>query len=152
QIKIAAGERLNLSQEDIKFRGHVIECRINAEDPARGFRPAPGVITSFHQPGGHGVRVDTHAYAQYVIPPFYDSMIGKLIVRGNDRQEAIIKALTALDEFIIEGVPTTIDFHKWVLNHPDFVSGRFDTSFLEKSFREEMLAPKAEPEKTGTKG
>lgn len=152
QIKIAAGERLALSQDDIKFRGHVIECRINAEDPARGFRPAPGRITSFHQPGGHGIRVDTHAYAQYVIPPFYDSMIGKLIVRGNDRGQAISKSLTALDEFVIEGIPTTVDFHKWVLTHPDFVSGRFDTSFLEKHFREEMLAPKGEPEKTGTKG
>ncbi|MEZ5358765.1 MAG: acetyl-CoA carboxylase biotin carboxylase subunit [Candidatus Zixiibacteriota bacterium] len=145
QIKVASGLRLSIRQEDVTFRGHVIECRINAEDPSKGFRPGPGKITSFNLPGGHGVRVDTHAYAQYVIPPFYDSMIGKLIVRGEDRGEAIRKTLTALDEFIIEGVPTTIDFHKLILSHPDFASGHFDTSFIEKNLREEAgLAPKEE--------
>jgi len=151
QIKIAAGQKLELSQADVAFRGHVIECRINAEDPTRGFRPAPGQITSFHQPGGHGVRVDTHAYAQYVIPPFYDSMIGKLIVRGDSRAEAIVRTLIALDEFVIEGIPTTIDFHKLILQHPDFVAGRFDTSFIEKNLREEAGLGKAEPEKAGVK-
>jgi acetyl-CoA carboxylase biotin carboxylase subunit len=142
QIKIASGEKTELKQEDIRFRGHVIECRINAEDPKKGFRPSPGQITAFHQPGGHGIRVDTHAYAHYVIPPFYDSMIGKLIVKGDNRQQAINKTLTALDEFIIEGVPTTIDFHKLILTHPDFVSGNFSTAFIEKNLREEAgLAP-----------
>ncbi len=151
QIKIASGERMELAQSDIQFRGHVIECRINAEDPSKGFRPAPGQITVFHQPGGHGIRVDTHAYSQYVIPPFYDSMIGKLIVRGKDRAEAIAKTLTALDEFIIEGIPSTIDFHKLILSHPDFVSGRFDTSFIEKNLGREAGLPTAEPETVGTK-
>lgn len=151
QLKIASGEELELVQSDIQFRGHVIECRINAEDPSKGFRPSPGKITGFHQPGGPGVRVDTHAYAQYVIPPFYDSMIGKLIVRGKNRAEAIAKTLAALDEFFVEGVPTTIDFHKLILQHPDFVSGRYDTSFIEKNLREEAGLPKTEPEKNGVK-
>lgn len=149
QIKIAAGERMGIMQDDVTFRGHVIECRINAEDPLKGFRPSPGQITSFHQPGGHGVRVDTHAYSQYVIPPFYDSMIGKLIVRGKNRQEAIQKTLIALDEFIIEGIPTTIDFQKQILTHPDFAAGEFDTSFIEKNLREEAGMAKAEPAKPG---
>jgi acetyl-CoA carboxylase biotin carboxylase subunit len=149
QIKIASGEKMELTQDDINFRGHVIECRINAEDPLKGFTPAPGQISEFHQPGGHGVRVDTHAYTRYVIPPFYDSMIGKLIVKGDDRHNAIQKTLTALDEFIIEGVPTTIDFHKAILNHPDFVSGRFSTAFIEEKLREEAGLPKLEAEKSG---
>jgi acetyl-CoA carboxylase biotin carboxylase subunit len=148
QIKVASGERMELKQSDINFRGHVIECRINAEDPERGFRPAPGQISSFHQPGGHGVRVDTHAYARYVIPPFYDSMIGKLIVRGNDRQQAIIRTLTALDEFIIEGIPTTIDFHKLILTHQEFVAGNFDTSFIEKNLSEAAGLSNSETELT----
>jgi acetyl-CoA carboxylase biotin carboxylase subunit len=148
QIKIASGERLELSQSDIDFRGHVIECRINAEDWQKGFRPSPGQITAFHQPGGHGVRVDTHAYARYVIPPYYDSMIGKLIVRGKDRNQAITKILTALEEFIIEGIPTTIDFHKLILRHPDFVSGSYSTAFADKLLREDAGLPKPEAEKT----
>jgi acetyl-CoA carboxylase biotin carboxylase subunit len=142
QIKVAAGEHLLLGQDDIDFDGHVIECRINAEDPEKGFRPAPGQILSFHQPGGLGVRVDTHAYAQYVIPPFYDSMIGKLIARGKDRTEAIARMLEALDEFIVEGIPTTIDFHKSILLHPDFVSGNFDTSFIAKHFGDKVTFDK----------
>jgi acetyl-CoA carboxylase biotin carboxylase subunit len=149
QIKIASGEKMELTQSDIRFNGHVIECRINAEDPKMGFRPAPGQIISFHQPGGHGVRVDTHAYARYHIPPFYDSMIGKLIVKGSDRKKAIKKTLTALDEFIIEGVPTTIDFHKLILMHPDFVAGRFSTAFIEENLREEAGLVKPEKEKSG---
>jgi acetyl-CoA carboxylase biotin carboxylase subunit len=149
QIKAAAGEKLSIRQEDVIYRGHVIECRINAEDPLKGFRPSPGQITAFHQPGGHGVRVDTHAYAQYVIPQFYDSMIGKLIVKGNDRRQAISKTLTALDEFIIEGVPTTIDFQKIILQHPDFVSGSYSTSFIEEKLREEAGLHKAETEQAG---
>lgn len=149
QIKAAAGEKLGIRQEDVAYRGHVIECRINAEDPQKGFRPSPGQITAFHQPGGHGVRVDTHAYAQYVIPQFYDSMIGKLIVKGNDRRQAISKTLTALDEFIIEGVPTTIDFQKIILQHPDFVSGNYSTSFIAEKLREEAGLPKTETEQAG---
>ncbi len=132
QIRVAAGEPLGYTQEDIKWSGHTIECRVNAEDPERDFRPAPGTITSFHIPGGHGVRVDTHAYAGYVIPPHYDSMIAKLIVRGRSREEAIRKMRRALDEFIIEGIPTTIPFHRKVLDDADFVSGQFDTGFVER--------------------
>jgi len=132
QIRVAAGEPLGYTQEDIKWSGHTIECRVNAEDPERDFRPAPGTITSFHIPGGHGVRVDTHAYAGYVIPPHYDSMIAKLIVRGRSREEAIHKMRRALDEFIIEGIPTTIPFHRRVLDDADFVSGHFDTGFVER--------------------
>ena len=132
QIRVAAGEPLGYTQEDIKWSGHTIECRVNAEDPERDFRPAPGTITSFHIPGGHGVRVDTHAYAGYVIPPHYDSMIAKLIVRGRSREEAIRKMRRALDEFIIEGIPTTIPFHRRVLDDADFVSGQFDTGFVER--------------------
>jgi acetyl-CoA carboxylase biotin carboxylase subunit len=136
QIRLACGEKLTLSQEDIRLRGHAIECRINAEDPEKGFLPAPGKIESFHVPGGHGIRVDTHAYAKYVIPPYYDSMIAKLIAHGKTREEAILKARRALDEFIIEGIPTTIDFHKSILTDQRFISGQFDTSLLEEISKE----------------
>jgi acetyl-CoA carboxylase biotin carboxylase subunit len=132
QIRVAAGERLAYHQEDIILKWHAMECRINAEDPEKGFRPTPGKITSFHVPGGHGVRVDTHAYAEYTIPPFYDSMIAKLIVRAGNRREAIDKMRFALEEFFVEGIPTTIEFHKKILSHPDFVSGDHDTSLIEK--------------------
>ena len=137
QIRIAGGEKLGISQEDIKFRGHAIECRINAEDPQRNFMPSPGMITSFHVPGGHGIRVDTHAYAKYVIPPYYDSMIAKLIAHGKNREEAILKARRALDEFIIEGVSTTIDFHKKILTDKRFISGHFTTGLIEEMLKEE---------------
>ena len=136
QIRISAGERLGFSQEDVKISGHAMECRINAEDPENDFLPSPGVITSFHLPGGHGVRVDTHAYAKYLIPPFYDSMIAKLIVYGRKREEAILKMRRALDEFIIEGVKTTIPFHKTVFSNTNFISGNYDTSFVENLFKE----------------
>ncbi len=137
QIRIAGGEKLGISQEDIKFRGHAIECRINAEDPQKNFMPSPGLITSFHVPGGHGIRVDTHAYAKYVIPPYYDSMIAKLIAHGKNREEAILKARRALDEFIIEGVSTTIDFHKKILNDKRFISGHFTTGLIDEMLKEE---------------
>jgi len=140
QIRVAAGEPLGYTQEDITLQGHTIECRINAEDPDKDFRPAPGEIVAFHVPGGHGVRVDTHAYAGYMIPPFYDSMIAKLIVHGRSRAEAIGKMLRALDEFVIEGVPTTIPFHRKILADPDFVAGRFDTGFVERFLRREEPA------------
>jgi len=132
QIRVASGEKLRYRQEDVVLNWHSIECRINAEDADNDFRPTPGEIKSFHVPGGHGVRVDTAAYAKYVIPPFYDSMIAKLIVRAPSRLEAIQKMRFALEEFIVEGVPTTIDYHKKILDHPDFVSGDFDTDFIQR--------------------
>lgn len=132
QIRVAAGEKLKHRQEDIIMKWHSIECRINAEDPEKDFRPAPGEITSINIPGGRGVRVDTAAYAGYVIPPFYDSMIAKLIVRAKTRHNAIEKMKYALEDFIVEGIPTTIEFHKKILNHPDFVNGNFDTGFIQK--------------------
>jgi acetyl-CoA carboxylase biotin carboxylase subunit len=132
QISVASGEKLRYRQEDVILKWHSIECRINAEDPEKDFRPAPGEISSFHVPGGHGVRVDTAAYAKYVIPPYYDSMIAKLVVRAETRRQAIEKMKYALEEFIIEGIPTTISYHKKIFNHPDFISGNFDTSFTQK--------------------
>lgn len=132
QIRVVAGEKLSLSQDQVRLTGHSIECRINAEDPEKDFRPAPGKITTFHTPGGHGVRVDTAAYAGYVIPPYYDSMIAKLIVHGPTRPEAITKMRIALDEFVIEGIPTTIDFLRRILNDESFAAGDFDTSFVER--------------------
>lgn len=132
QIKVARGEKLNYRQEDLKPQWAVIECRINAEDVSADFRPTPGVITALNIPGGRGVRVDTAAYTGYTIPPYYDSMIAKLIVRARTRPAAITRMLGALEEFIVEGVPTTIPFHKAVLQHPDFISGNYDNTFLEK--------------------
>jgi len=137
QILIAAGEELSIKQADAVPRGHSIECRINAEDPDRDFAPSPGKISYFHVPGGHGIRVDTHAFALYEVPPYYDSMIAKLIGFGKTREQAIGKLLRALDEFIIEGIATTIPFHKKTLVHPDFVNLNYDTSFVEKMIAEE---------------
>ena len=131
QIKLAAGLPLEYRQNQIKPSGHAIECRINAEDPER-FIPSPGTITFLSLPGGPGVRVDTAIYNGYVIPSHYDSLIAKLIVYGKDRSEAIMKMKSALEEFIIEGVNTTIPFHKRVMNNPDFISGNFHTNFIEK--------------------
>lgn len=131
QILVAAGE--TLAERCYIPKGHSIECRINAEDPDQGFRPSPGVVQVFHTPGGHGVRVETHAYAGYKIPPYYDSMIAKLIVYAADRTQAIERMQRALDEFIIEGIKTTIPFHKRVMQSETFRSGKFDTSFLEKT-------------------
>jgi acetyl-CoA carboxylase biotin carboxylase subunit len=140
QIRVAAGEKLELTQADVTFEGHSIELRINAEDPWRNFAPRPGQITSFHVPGGHGIRVDTHAYAKYVIPPYYDSLIAKLIAHGKTRDEALRKLRRALDEFIVEGVPTTIDFYKYVIDHEVFISGEYDTSFVERHLPEIIRA------------
>lgn len=131
QIKLAAGFPLEYKQSNIKPSGHSIECRINAEDPER-FVPSPGKITFFYQPGGAGVRVDTAAYSGWVVPPHYDSLLAKLIVHGRDREDAIMKMKRALDEFIIEGIKTTIPFHKKVLNHKDFINGEFNTGFVER--------------------
>jgi acetyl-CoA carboxylase, biotin carboxylase subunit len=129
QIEIMDGKRL--SRRKIKPSGHAIECRINAEDPNKNFRPSPGKITSLHIPGGFGVRVDTHVYAGYVIPPFYDSLMAKLIVHAPTREYAIKKMIVALDEFIIEGVETTLPFHKEVMQNERFRTGDIDTRFID---------------------
>jgi acetyl-CoA carboxylase biotin carboxylase subunit len=129
QLQVAAGERL--PRKKISPRGHAIECRINAEDPAAGFRPCPGTITDFHMPGGFGVRCDTHAYAGYAIPPYYDSLIAKLVIFAQTREGAVSKMASALDEFVIQGIKTTIPFHRQVMRNEKFQSGKFDTSFLE---------------------
>ena len=129
QIHIANGKKISVKK--VKMNGHSIECRLNAEDPNHDFRPSPGKITSLHFPGGNGIRIDSHVYADYIIPPYYDSMIGKLIVHGKTREEAIAKIYSALDEIIIEGVQTTIPFHKKVMKSEVFRSGVFDTKFIE---------------------
>lgn len=129
QIKIAAGHKI--SGKNYYPHLHAIQCRINAEDPYNDFRPCPGKITSYHSPGGHGVRIDTHAYAGYSIPPNYDSMIGKLIVVAQTRDEAILKMKRALDEYIIEGIKTTIPFHQKLMDNEDFQKGDFTTKFME---------------------
>lgn len=133
QIRLAAGERITAGAEKFKIRGHAIECRINAEDPDHDFRPSPGQVTSFHVPGGPGVRVDTHAYAQYIIPPYYDSLLAKVITHGKDRAEALQRMERSLEEFVIEGVATTIPLHLKILRNEDFRQGNFDTKFLENS-------------------
>lgn len=132
QIKIAAGEPLSFGQEDVHLDGHAIECRVNAEDPAKGFRPCPGKIKSIHLPGGFGVRIDTAVYQGYEIPPYYDSMIAKVIVKGKDRNEAIQKMKVALSEFLIEGITTNVDFQLNLLRDPDFEKGDFDIGFLNR--------------------
>jgi acetyl-CoA carboxylase biotin carboxylase subunit len=132
QIRVAAGEPLSFVMNGHRLRGHAIECRVNAEDPARNFQPSPGTITAYHPPGGPGVRVDTHIYAGYTVPPHYDSLLAKVIVHGNSRDEALARMRQALDSFIIEGVTTTIPFLSRVMRHPDFVAGRLDTKFLER--------------------
>jgi len=132
QILIASGEPLQLSQGDIQIKGHAIECRINAEDPFDEFRPSPGRIEMYYQPGGRNVRVDTHAYAGYTIPPTYDSMIGKLIVTGKDRREAIDRMNRALSEFMITGVKTTMVFQQAIMQDPNFRRGVYSTNFVEQ--------------------
>ncbi|MDA7742795.1 acetyl-CoA carboxylase biotin carboxylase subunit [Flavobacteriales bacterium] len=130
QIKLAAGE--NISGKNYYPQMHAIQCRINAEDPERNFAPCPGVITDYHAPGGHGVRIDTHVYSGYSIPPYYDSMISKLIVVAQTRDEAILKMQRALDEYVIAGVKTTIPFHQRLMRHERFKSGDFTTKFMEE--------------------
>lgn len=134
QIKIASGESLEFTQKDINFNGHAIECRINAEMPDKNFAPCPGKITFLNIPGGNGVRVDTAVYSGYTIPPLYDSMIAKLIVHGKNRDEAIHKMIRALEEFVIEGIESNIDFQFDILNNDVFKSGNFDTSFINQEF------------------
>lgn len=132
QIKIAAGEKLSISQEDIHITGHAIECRINAEEPSKNFRPSPGLVSNLHFPGGKGVRIDSALYCGYTIPAHYDSMIAKLIVYDADRDLAIKKMKSALGEFIVEGVKTNLDFQYELINHPDFIKGNVDTGFIER--------------------
>ncbi|MED3551085.1 acetyl-CoA carboxylase biotin carboxylase subunit [Cytobacillus praedii] len=131
QIKVASGEKLKFSQQDVTFSGWSIECRINAENPEKNFMPSAGKITMYLPPGGYGVRVDSAAYPGYVIPPYYDSMIAKVITYGHTREEAIARMKRALSEFVIEGVHTTIPFHLKLLSHEQFVDGQFNTKFLE---------------------
>ena len=130
QLKIASGMPLSVTQEDVIIQGHAVECRINAENPWKHFRPSPGTITDLHLPGGQGVRVDTDIYAGYTVPPYYDSMLAKLIVHGNDRKEAIAKMQSALGEVIIDGIDTNIDYQFAILGDPDYQEGNFDIEFL----------------------
>ncbi len=132
QLRIAGGEPISVSQEEIKLNGHAIECRINAEDSTHNFRPSPGRITGWLPPGGPGVRVDSHVYTGYDIPPFYDSLIGKLIVWGKDRDSALKRMKRALNECAVTGIPTTIDFHLFLLNRDEFLKGDVHTKFVEQ--------------------
>jgi len=134
QIAVASGAPLSFADRDMSPRGHAIEFRINAEDPVT-FQPSPGRIAVFHPPGGLGVRVDTAAYQGYLIPPYYDSLIAKLIVWGRDREEAIGRGRRALDFFVVEGVKTTIPLHRRILDEPDFIAGRLSTHFMERFSR-----------------
>jgi len=137
QIRSAAGEKLKIKQEDVQITGAAIECRINAEDPENNFMPCPGRIEELNLPGGPGVRVDTHIYPHYMISPFYDSMVAKLIVYGKTRAEAIKTLSRALDEFYVAPIKTTINFHKKILQNPSFLKGTVTTSFLEKMAKTE---------------
>jgi len=145
QILVAAGEALSVVQEDVTWNGHAIECRINAEDHEHGFRPSPGRVSYFYRPGGPGLRMDSHVYTGYTVPPFYDSMIGKLIAHGKDRPEALRRMEIALEEMIIEGIKTTIPFHLRALRDPAFRRGDLDTHFVER-----LLATDGAPSRPGT--
>ncbi len=136
QIRIAAGEPLLYKQEDIVLRGHAIECRINAEDPEKKFRPSPGQIKEINLPGGNGIRVDTHIYNGYTVPPYYDSMLLKLLVHGKDRKEALAKLSSALGELVVEGVDTNIDFAYDIVSNEEYINGSVNTGFIEKYFPE----------------
>ena len=132
QIRIAAGLPLGMTQSEVRQNGHALECRINAEDPGAGFRPGPGTTRFLHLPGGPGVRVDTALYCGCVMPPQYDSLAAKVVVHAHTRLEAIRRMRRALEEVVIEGYPTTADLCHLILYHPDFVKGKYDTSFLER--------------------
>ena len=135
QIKIASGEKLSFTQKDIKFTGHSMEARINAENPEKNFMPCPGTITGLHLPGGNGVRVDTAIYSGYTVPPTYDSMLAKIIVHGKDRNESIAKLKSAIAELVVEGIQTNADFILKILSNEDFVNNNYDTSFIQKLLR-----------------
>ena len=134
QIKIASGEKLSFTQKDIEFKGHAMECRINAEDPEKKFMPCPGKITGLHLPGGNGIRVDTAIYSDYTVPQTYDSMIAKIIVHGKDRDEAIAKMKSALAELVVDGITTNTDFLSKILDNENFRKNKYDTSFIKKEF------------------
>ena len=154
QIRVAAGEPMSVPGTP-ELRGHVIECRVNAEDPARNFQPSPGHIAVFHPPGGPGVRIDSHAYAGYTVPPYYDSLIAKLIVQGRDREEALRRMQLALETFVVEGVSTTMPFLNRVMQHPQFRAGDVDTKWLEREFdrlKAELAAQQAASAGTPTFG
>ena len=135
QIKIASGEKLEYTQDDIHIQGHAIECRINAENPNLNFRPSPGKIEALHIPGGFGIRVDSAVYQGYTIPPYYDSMIAKLIVHAKSREEAIMKMKWALSEFIVDGVDTNIDYQLAIIKNDTFKKGNYNNAFLETDFK-----------------
>jgi acetyl-CoA carboxylase biotin carboxylase subunit len=139
QLRIAGGAPLSVTQEDIRVQGHAIECRINAESPRDGFMPRPGRITVWEPPAGEHIRLDSHCEPGYLVPPYYDSMIGKLLVHGPDRATAVVRMQDALDRFRIEGIETNLDFHRYVLRHPDFVAARFNTRWLENVLLPEYL-------------
>ena len=143
---MAAGETLSWRQQDIRFQGHALECRINAEDPRAGFRPCPGKITGLHLPGGPGVRIDSVLYHGAVIPPDYDSLIAKLIVHAPNREQAIARMRRALMEFLISGVETNIDYHLAILRQAAFISGQYDISYI-KRHNEALLAELSGPGK-----
>jgi acetyl-CoA carboxylase biotin carboxylase subunit len=140
QLRVARGEKLRFSQQDVIFRGHAIECRINAEIPSEGFRPSPGRITEWSAPEGPNIRVDSHCYTGYVVPPYYDSMIGKLIVYGCNRDEAISRMDQALARFRVEGIHTTLDFVRYAVIHPEFRAGRVSTVLVEQMAQERTQA------------
>lgn len=142
QILVAAGKKLSYTQDDIHLKGHAIECRINAENPAKGFMPNPGTISGYLAPGGFGVRVDSHVYQDYTIPPYYDSMIGKLICWGRDRNEARRRMYRALKEYVVTGVETTIPFHQAIVEDEVFMSGNFNTGFIEDFYKRKGLEDK----------
>ncbi|WBW97659.1 acetyl-CoA carboxylase biotin carboxylase subunit [Oceanirhabdus sp. W0125-5] len=138
QLKVAYGEELKIKQEDVKIKGHAIECRINAEDPERNFMPSPGTVEILNYPGGYGVRLDSAMYNGYTIPPTYDSMVGKLIVHGEDRDEAINRMKRALEEFVLKGIKTNIDFHVKILNDKDYTENNLDTGYLARFMSKEI--------------
>jgi acetyl-CoA/propionyl-CoA carboxylase biotin carboxyl carrier protein len=139
QLNVASGNKLSYTQDDIKRRGHAIECRITVEDVSKNFRPMAGLIKEYKEPSGFGVRFDSAGYTGWNIPSEYDSMIAKLIVWDETRERALMKASRVLDEYVVEGVPTTIEFHKWVMKHPEFVEGNYSTSFIGKNFKTEYI-------------
>ena len=144
QIRIASGEKLALRQKDIQIKGHAIECRINAEDPDRDFAPSPGRLNQFIPAGGPQVRMDTHVFSGYIVPPYYDSLLGKLIAWGRDRTEALAVCRRALDEMVVEGVKTTIPFQKRIISHKNFAGGKYDTGFVERLMQEQRKVKKKE--------
>jgi len=146
QIKVAMGHKLTIAQEDVKLKGHAIECRINAEDAFANFRPGPGRISAYLAPGGPNTRMDSHIYPGYLVPPNYDSLLGKLIVWAPDREQAIIRMERALGDTVISGVPTTIDYHKLIMDHNEFKKGNVDTGFIPKYGDELSEPPKSSEE------